>query len=114
VLANKMAFWNREELGIRLEPGMDEVSLGLVADAWSRTYRSSVTIFSASMTVVETRNGIRVVPDEARAIWPEERHLSTFPDQRPADALDQTLDAITSRYGHRTTNVVAMQLEYPR
>ncbi len=25
VLANRLAFWNREEFGIRLEPGMDEV-----------------------------------------------------------------------------------------
>ena len=31
------------ETGVRLEPGMDEVSLALVADAWSRTYRSTAT-----------------------------------------------------------------------
>jgi hypothetical protein len=28
--------WNREQLGIELSPGVDEVSLALVADAWSR------------------------------------------------------------------------------
>jgi hypothetical protein len=81
---------------------------------WSRTYRSSATIFSASMDVVETRNGIRVIPDRARASWSEERRVSTFPDQQPADGLDQAPEAITVRYGYRTTNVVAMQLEYPR
>ncbi len=48
VLANGAAFWNREELGIRLEPGMDEVSLALVADAWSRTYRSKATSYASS------------------------------------------------------------------
>ncbi len=114
VLANRMAFWNREELGIRLAPGMDEVSLALAADAWSRTYRSSVTTFAASPEAVETMNGVRVVPDRPAAGWPEGRSVPTFPDRRPADALDRTLDAITARYGVRTTDVVAMQLEYPR
>lgn len=114
VLANQVAFWNRDELGIRVEPRMDEVSLALVADAWSRTYRSSVTIFSTSTDVVETRSGIRVMPDQVRANWPEGHRASTFPDRKPADALDQALEAIAGRYGHPTTNVVAMQLEYPR
>lgn len=114
VLANRMAFWNREELGIRLEPGMDEVSLALVADAWSRTYRSNATSYAASPDAVTTMNGIRVVPDRAGADWPEDRHVSTFPARKPADALDLVLDAITARYGDSTTSVVAMQLEYPR
>jgi putative intracellular protease/amidase len=113
VLANRIAFWNREELGVRLQPGMDEVSLALVADAWSRTYRSSAYTFAASASAVATANGIRVLPDRVTADLPEDRRVSTFPGQRPADALDQTLQAITSRYGEATTDVVAMQLEYP-
>jgi hypothetical protein len=40
VLLNRLAFWNHEELGIRLAPGMDKMPLALVADAWSLTYRS--------------------------------------------------------------------------
>lgn len=114
VLSNRMAFWNREELGIRLQPGMDEVSLALVADAWSRTYRSSAATYAASPDAVETMNGVRVVPDRAGTDWPDARSVSTFPDRRPADALDRVLDAITARYGDRTAHVVAMQLEYPR
>jgi hypothetical protein len=114
VLVNSIAFWNREELGIRLEPGIDEVALALVADAWSRTYRSRATTFAASPDAIETMNGIRVPPDRASADWPEARQVSTFPDRKPAEALDQALLAITSRYGDRTANVVAMQLEYPR
>ncbi len=114
VLSNRMAFWNREELGIRLQPGMDEVALALVADAWSRTYRSSAATYAASPDAVETMNGVRVVPDRAGTDWPDARSVSTFPDRRPADALDRVLDAITARYGDRTAHVVAMQLEYPR
>ncbi|TIP12490.1 DJ-1/PfpI family protein [Mesorhizobium sp.] len=113
VLVNRMAFWNREELGIRLEPGMDEVSLALVADAWSRTYRSSAATFAVSPDVVETRNGIRVIPDRSGQNWPQDRQVSTFSDRKPADALDRALEAITARHGESTTSVVAMQLEYP-
>ncbi len=44
VLRNAVASWRREALGIELSPGIDEVSLALVADAWSRTYRSRATM----------------------------------------------------------------------
>lgn len=111
VLSNVLAFWNREQVGIELQSDMDEVSLALVADAWSRTYRSNAVTFALSESV-ETRNGVRVIPDEIAANWPAEEHISTVSNRRPADALDQALLEITARYGDRTTNVVAMQLEY--
>jgi putative intracellular protease/amidase len=114
VLFNHLAFWNHEDLGIRLEPGMDEASLALVADAWSRNYRSSTVTFAGSTLAVATANGLRVVPDRAVTDWPEARRVPGFREQRPAEALDQTLGAIASRYGERTADVVAMQLEYAR
>ena len=114
VLANTLAFWNRDEFGIALEPGVDEVSLALVADAWSRTYRSRAMTFTPSPSPVVTANGIHILPDRNAEDWPDARVASTFPDQRPAVALDQVLQAISERYGDATTNVVAMQLEYPR
>lgn len=114
VLANRMRFWNRDELAIRLDPGMDEVSLALVADAWSRTYRSRAITVASSAAPVVTANGIRVLPDRDAMDVPEDRRVATFPDQRPAGALDAALRAIAERYGERTTQVVAMQLEYPR
>jgi putative intracellular protease/amidase len=113
VLANTIAFWNRDEFGISLEPGVDEVSLALVADAWSRTYRSKALTFAETSAVV-TANGIRILPDRIAGDWPDARLVSIFPDQRPAVALDQVLHAIAERYGEGTTNVVTMQLEYPR
>jgi putative intracellular protease/amidase len=112
VFSNVLAFWNREQLGIELQPDMDEVSLALVADAWSRTYRSNAITFAATGSV-ETRNGVRVIPDEIAGNRPTEKRISTLSD-RPADALDRALLEITARYGDRTAHVVAMQLEYPR
>ncbi|MFZ5783734.1 MAG: DJ-1/PfpI family protein [Pseudomonadota bacterium] len=113
VLANTLAFWEREELGIELQSGMDEVSLALVADAWSRTYRSRAVTHADSPPAVVTANGVRVLPDRVAAAWPEDRRVSTFPRRPPADAQDLTLRAIAARYGTRTKDVVATQLEYP-
>ena len=113
VMGNVLAFWRREQLGIPLEPGMDEVSLALVADAWSRTFRSrALTI--APTAEITTEHGLRIVPDrigeDAAGLPP----APTFFEHPPADALDNTLAAIAERYGQSTTDIVAMQLEYPR
>jgi hypothetical protein len=113
-MRNVIAFWNREQLGIELSPGMDEVSLALVADAWSRTYRSRAITFAATAGALATRNGIRIVPEEVAADWPAERRLPAIGVTPPAKALDQTLAAIEERYGMPTADFVAMQLEYPR
>lgn len=113
-LGNTLAFWNRETLGIELSPGMDEVALALVADAWSRTYRSRALTFAGSPEGQQTRSGLIIIPDEVAANWPTERLLPAIGNQPPALALDEALRAIGSRYGERTTDFVAMQLEYPR
>lgn len=111
VLGNTMAFWQREQIGIALQPGMDAVSLALVADARSRTYRSKAVTFSDTATAVESRHGIRIIPDERTAR--SQRSAMPVPDRQPAMAPDQTLADIEARYGRRTADVVAMQLEYP-
>ena len=113
VLGNVLAFWKRDELGIELSRGIDEVSLALVADAWSRTYRSRAVTFASSADAVETRNGVRIIPDKITRAWTAEKLLPDLGERKPAEALDQALLAISARYGDRTADVVAMQLEYP-
>jgi putative intracellular protease/amidase len=113
-IRNTAAFWAHEQLGIELREGVDEVSLALVADAWSRTYRSQAVTFARASGALQSRNGIRILPDEVVANWPSERKLPEIGDRKPAEALDDTLRAITARYDARTTDFVAMQLEYPR
>jgi hypothetical protein len=75
VIGNRLAFWNREQLGIDLEPGIDEVSLALVTDAWSRTYRSRAVTFARSAGAQQTRNGIRIFPDQVATSWPAEHRI---------------------------------------
>lgn len=113
-IGNTLAFFNHEQLGIQLTPGMDEVSLALAADAWSRTFRSRAVTFAAKDGAVVSREGIRILPDQVAADWPADRTVPAMADTPPAKALDGTLRDMTARYGPRTTDFVAMQLEYPR
>jgi len=113
-IGNTAAFWNRERLGIELKGGVDEVSLALVADAWSRTYRSRAVTFAGTGDAQQSRNGIRILPDQIATNWPADRLLPSVGGRKPAEALDEALRNIAARYGARTTDFVAMQLEYPR
>lgn len=112
VLGNSLAMWSHERFGIALEPGLDEVSLALVADAWSRTYRSRVELFATSMAIVTTRNGVRLLPDRVTADGKRLPH--EWASKRPTEALDEALQNIGAYYGQATAHVVAVQLEYPR
>lgn len=112
-LGNTLAVWNREQLGLRLKPGMNEVSLALVADAWSRTYRSNAVTLGDTLDPLATRTGLRIIPDQLVASWPATRLLPLLIDQKPAEALDAALSSIAGRYGAPTADFVAMQLEYP-
>ncbi|WP_420869266.1 DJ-1/PfpI family protein [Cupriavidus gilardii] len=113
-IGNTMAFWNRERLGIALRPSVDEVSLALVADAWSRTYRSQAVSFAQRAGPIQTRNGIRLVPEHVGTDWDRGRTIALAAESQPARALDEALNGIGQRYGARTESLVAMQLEYPR
>ncbi|MGL3108604.1 DJ-1/PfpI family protein [Bradyrhizobium sp. BR 1432] len=113
-IANTLAFWNREQLGIALRPDVDEVSLALIADAWSRTYRSRALTFAATAQARTSRGGLGILPDRIADDWPAQQALPGAGTSPPAQALDETLRAIEARYGSRTADFVAMQLEYPK
>lgn len=112
VLQNRLAIWNYEKFGIPLTAGVDEVSLALVADAWSRTYRSRAVTFAAADDPQQSRNGIRIVPDQVAKDWPGPSRLAA--GGHPADALHRALADIAARYGQATARIVAKQLEYPQ
>lgn len=112
-IGNTAAFWNRDRFGIELVSGIDEVSLALVADAWSRTYRSRAVTFARSADAVQTLHGLRILPDQVEADKSGYQNLRPIGDRKPAVALDETLQTISDRYGARTADFVAMQLEYP-
>jgi len=113
-ITNLVAFWSHEQLGLPLVPGIDEVSLALAADAWSRTYRSQAVTFAGNEGAVTSRNGLRILPDQVAMRWPQRERAPDMEDQPPTEVLRRTLETIEARYGSRTADFVAMQLEYPR
>jgi hypothetical protein len=52
--------------------------------------------------------------DQVSPNWPADRLLPSIGKVEPVKALEQALRAIAARYGARTADFVAMQLEYPR
>lgn len=112
-LGGMVAFWRNDTYVVPVEDGVDEVTLSLFADAWSRTSRSEALTVAAADGPILTRGGLRLLPDRVRA--PMER-----PDPAPAGlkplepltTLDGALAGIAETYGHRTADFVALQLEY--
>lgn len=106
---NLLAFWGHETLRIDATQGMDDITLALRADAWSRTFRSEV-IAVANHTVV-TRNGLHLLPDAATSQAPA--LPPTNSTSSPIAQLEQTLGTIAARYDAGTARLVRQQLEYP-
>lgn len=109
IMWNYLTFWRHQTLEVPVFPGVNEVALALVADAWSRTYRSKVVATSFA-TSVRTHHGLRLVSDRTPA-GEADVTLSNAP---ALYQFDRALDEIEKRYGKRTKEVVALQLEYEK
>lgn len=115
VATNWLAFWSHESIGIPVVAGIDEVTLALAADAYSRTYRSQAVSVSPAAAEVRTRGGLSIIPDRlAGDARPADRTLVLAEDTKPVAALDAALRDIGQAYGRRTSALVALQLEYPQ
>ena len=105
---NFAGFWRHEEIGVVLEDGFDGMAFALQADAWSRTYRSSLVAINPR-GVVTSADGVTFLTETEAGTRP----LLPAASGAPFDSLDMTLSAIAARYDQRTAAFVAMQLEYP-
>jgi transcriptional regulator GlxA family with amidase domain len=108
-LLNKLLIWRHEELGLQVSSGVDEVSLAITADAYSRTRRSWAYSVAPSLEPVRTRRGLILLPDLVR----QPRSMLYHWELPAEEALDRALEGIASRYGERTAAFVAVQIEYP-
>jgi putative intracellular protease/amidase len=108
-LGNLGTFWHHEELVVEVGQGFDEIGLALQADAWSRTFRSTLNAFNKGAEVVSS-SGLTFITEVERLDSIEIPMVGSTGEQ----ALEETLTAIDQRYGARTANFVAIQLEYER
>ncbi len=105
--SNRLRFWQHDALYADVADGFDGIAFALQADAWSRTYRSRLAAhnlngraISAESVIFITQTGrqtVKVLPASSGA---------------PFAVLDANLEAIAERYGPRTADFVATQLEY--
>lgn len=110
---NLIFFWNYESIGIPMYEGIDEVSLALVADAYSRTYKSKAVTIDYGTLPVLTKSGIRFISDLSSDNLKQGQTLKAITRQVKAnEQLHQTLVEIEKQYGTSTMQFVAMQLEY--
>jgi putative intracellular protease/amidase len=111
---NWLAFWSHDDIEVPIADGIDDVSLALVADAYSRTFRSQVSSVSNSSEPVRTRGGLEILPDRIEDGSQAERTLEMSDGIPPVLALDEALESIEASYGAATADFVALQIEYPR
>jgi putative intracellular protease/amidase len=106
---NYLAFWSWDSVEIPLGDGVDEVALALTADAYARTFRTSVRAVGPQAEVT-SRSGLHLMADAPRSARSEDDEIGL-----PApgnSALAAALGGIGRRYGPATADFVALQLEY--
>jgi transcriptional regulator GlxA family with amidase domain len=108
-IANLGAIWRHEELMVSVSDRFDEIALALQADAWSRTFRSTLSALNPGGEVVSSR-GLTFLTEVEQNGGID---MAMVPS-RGENALEDALDAIEARYGTHTAEFVATQLEYDR
>ena len=108
-------WWHeRQQIGLPVTDGVDELALAVSADAYSRTGRSEALSVAPSSDAIRTAHGLILLPD--RISGKNGQLLVEVPsfDGVPAGRiLDLTLQDIIQRYGPLTAYGVALDLEYP-
>ncbi|MCY1303707.1 hypothetical protein D9M70_534280 [compost metagenome] len=111
-LRNSAQIWAHEEIGIPVSDGVDEVSLALVADVYSRTRQSIAVSLAEDLATVTTRAGLRLLPDYATEEANLDIVVDPIDDATPLKALDIALNGIEARYDRETAAFIALQMEY--
>ncbi|AOL22357.1 DJ-1/PfpI family protein [Erythrobacter litoralis] len=108
-ISGRVAFWNRQSIGIPVESRSSAIALALTADAWARTDRSR-TIAIGHEPRVELDSGLALadLSDPATKV----SRMVEVERGPAARALDETLAAISTAYGEDVARYVAIQVEY--
>ena len=109
---NKLSFWRHEAVRIGVDQGVDEIALGFMIDAYSKTELATVTIVGGAGGFVQSRRGLHLLPDAPAASAGTASVLRPQGDA-PVRMLDRELARIASRYDRPTAALVALTMEYP-
>ncbi len=101
--------WTHETVEIPLDDGVDEVSVALKADAWGRTYRTTVVSTHAGSAPIRSLHGLMIVPDAKPQ--PGRYVLTTGPTPAVAQ-LDEAIGELGRRYGASAIRLATLGMEY--
>lgn len=110
---NATAFWRHETLQARLTAGTDDLRLALTADAYARSYRTSVVGVASEPGPVRLASGLAYLPDRVSSADMPSLPMDNTLAPTPTPLLDGILRGMSARYGRATAGFVALQLEYP-
>lgn len=113
-LVTATLFHARDDLGVPLAAGVDEISLALTAEAHSVTRRSRVYSVAQSSAPVRSRNGLMLIPDLVAGQGKRmDRLLPAWDGTALGQVPDKVLSDINTRYGAAAARFVVLEWEYP-
>ncbi|MDO8378003.1 DJ-1/PfpI family protein [Phenylobacterium sp.] len=108
-IAALAAFWRHETVETPVTDGVDEVTLALRADTWSRSYRTRVVTTRPGLAAVRSRRGLTILPDAAPRPG---RYVLPVQSGPAAAQIDGNLAAMGRRYGPQAARLARLGLEY--
>lgn len=104
-----VAVWTHEIVEVPIVDGTDEVALALRADAWGRSYRTTVVTTHAGLTPIRSRHGLVILPDsEAKP----GHYIIPGGDAPAVPQLDAAITEMGRRYGPTAMRLAMIGLEY--
>ena len=101
-------------LGIPLTEGMDEIALGLTADAYNLSNLVKVQAIAGTLDPVTTLSGLRIVPERTVSGPEQVDRVLPYVEVKPAlHALDVALQTISDDYGRAASCNAAFTMEHP-
>lgn len=98
-----------ETVEVPVTDGVDEVRVALQADAWGRTYRTTVVTTHPGRAPVTSRHGLVILPD---AETQPGRYTIRDSLKPAATQLDEALGEMGRRYGPGATRLATLGMEY--
>jgi hypothetical protein len=103
-----------DPIGVRLEPGTDEIAFALTAEAYSHTRVSRAYAIAPTMEPVRSLRGLTFLPERSTDDPQLVRIVAPgAPGKPPTQALDTALADIQKSYGPEAAAASARIMEYP-
>ncbi|MCW7493531.1 DJ-1/PfpI family protein [Leptospira sp. 2 VSF19] len=111
---NLFFFWDYDTIEIPVYEGIDEISLALVADVYSRTYQSKAITITYKNKPSQSKSGIKFISELIEEGKKKKQTLFEITEKKKAfEWFEQSLSDVEKRYGLSTKRFVKTQLEFP-